>query len=405
MIDRALVGHVGASVALVALTVWVSLAPRSAVAQTGDDLFDASVVHEVRLFMNTRDLAELRARFEENTHYPADLVWRGERVRNVAVRSRGLGSRNPIKLGLAVDFDYYTTGQRFLGLRGLVFDNLWQDPAMIREFLAMGLFNRMGQPAPRESFARLYINHAYQGVYAMVEDLDEEFLARTVGGRNGVLFEFKWLYPFFGDDLGDDLAAYKPIFEPRTRLHDPDASLWGPVRDLWQSVNDEDSVTWRPSVSRFVDLEQFVTQAAIENYLAENDGLLGYAGMDNFYLYRGEGATIHRFFPWDKDNAFLRADLPITHGIDSNRLMRRALEYEDLRARYFAVLAACAQMDLEEAWLATRLETAAALIVDFTHADPLKPFLNADFDRALDFMRAFARERATYVLDAVARQH
>jgi spore coat protein CotH len=379
------------------------LTPGSAHGQTADDLFDASQLHEIRLFINSRDLALLHARYEDNTYYPADLLWRNVRVRNVAIRSRGYGSRNPIKIGLAVDMDRYTTGQRFLGLSSLVLDNLWQDPAMIREYLAMGFFRRMGQPAPRTSFGRLYVNNVYQGVYGIVEVIDASFVSRALGESGGTLFEYHWQYPFFGGDLGDDLEAYKPLFEPRTRELDPDAVLWGPIRDLWQAVNEPVDGVWRDEVGRFVDLEQFVTQAALEHYVAENDGLLGYAGMDNFYLYRRADSLRHRVFPWDKDTSFLQSDFALLQGIGANQLMRRAFEYADLRALYFDVLAAGALIDRSEAWLAQRVDAIAAVIAGAAYSDPRKPTSNDVFDAAVDTLRTFARVRSDYVIDELTR--
>src|SRR5688500_16972750 len=123
-------------------------------AQTADDLFAPGVVHDLRIFMNSRDLQLLHESFNANTWYQADIEWRGLRVRSVAVRSRGDGSRNPTKPGLLVDMDRYVGGQRFLGLPAIVLDNFWQDAALIRESVTMALFARLGQPAPREAYAR-----------------------------------------------------------------------------------------------------------------------------------------------------------------------------------------------------------------------------------------------------------
>ena len=145
-------------------------------AQTSDQLFDQSVVHEIRVLINSRDLAQLREHYDKNTYYPAEFQWGTLRAPNVGVRSRGLGSRSPTKLGLRVDFTHYATRQRFVGLKSLVLKNLVQDPSMVREALAMAMFSRMGQPAPRESFCRVYINGVYQGLYALVEDIDDVFL-------------------------------------------------------------------------------------------------------------------------------------------------------------------------------------------------------------------------------------
>jgi spore coat protein CotH len=67
--------------------------------------------------------------------------------------------------------------------------------------------------------------------------------------------------------------------------------------DLFREINHPDDVVWRDRVERYVDLSQLVTHAAIDVFLAENDGILGASGMNNFYLYRAAGSTQHRFFP------------------------------------------------------------------------------------------------------------
>ena len=78
-----------------------------------DALFDDTVVHEIRLSINSRDWEALRANPLEDTYYPADFRWRDDVVRNIGIRSRGTGSRSGLKPGLRVDFDRYATGQKF----------------------------------------------------------------------------------------------------------------------------------------------------------------------------------------------------------------------------------------------------------------------------------------------------
>lgn len=304
---RALLCAVGLAAAVMATS-------QPAHAQNVDEVFDAQTLHEIRLLMNSKDLQLLRANFTENTYYPADLIWGGggQRVRNAGVRSRGAGTRNGVKLGLRIDFDRYTADQRFAGLASIVLDNLLQDPAMVRERVAMAFFNRVGVPAPREAFCRLFINNEYQGVYAIVEELEPAFVARTLGEDRGFLFEYHFVQPFRGEDLGD-LAAYKPLFEPRNHEDDADADLYGPIRDLFREANLDDG-TWRERVEPYLDVVAFIKLIAAENFLAENDGILGYTGMNNFYVYRFDGTTRQRLLPWDKDNTFLQADFAITSG-------------------------------------------------------------------------------------------
>ena len=44
----------------------------------------------------------------------------------------------------------------------------------------------------------------------------------------------------------------------------------------------------------------------VEAFLVDYDGLVGFKGMANFYLYRPEGARQAVFIPWDKDQTFYR---------------------------------------------------------------------------------------------------
>ena len=185
--------------ALPALALGVLAHAQPAAAQSADDLFNPSVMQEVRLTVNTRDLRDLRARYRDDTYYAADFQWRGFRIRNVGIRSRGNASRSATKLALRVDFNRYTTGQRFLGLRSVILKNLWQDGSMMHERLAMQLFARLGQPASRESYGRLYINNEFQGLYSIVESVDRPFLERTLGESDGHLFSYQFTEPYRGE--------------------------------------------------------------------------------------------------------------------------------------------------------------------------------------------------------------
>src|SRR5262245_45276451 len=155
-----------------------SAAATSVQAQTSDDLFKEGIVHTLEITIHSRDWEALRENFTSNQFYPADVTWNGLRVRNVGIRSRGLGSRSGIKPGLEVNFAHYSSRGQFLGMRALVLDNLTTDPSMIRERVAMSFLRRLGVPAPREVHANLYVNGQYSGLYVIVEPVDTVFVQR-----------------------------------------------------------------------------------------------------------------------------------------------------------------------------------------------------------------------------------
>jgi spore coat protein CotH len=374
----------------------------TAFAQSVDEFFDPGTLQELRLTINSRDLRQLREHYGNDTYFTADLQWRDIRVRNAGVRSRGGASRNGIKLGLRVDLNRYVGGQKFLGLKSFVLKNLWQDGSFMHERLAMAFFARMGQPASRESFCRLYINNEFQGLYSIVESVDNDYLSRTLGENNGYLYSYQLQDPFRGEYLGDDLAPYKTRFEPQNHEKEGDAKLYGPIHDWLRQVNEPDDAVWRERVEEHIDLSQFVTQAAIESYLAEDDGLLGANGMNNFFLYRMADSKRHRFIVWDKDGAFLVPDYSIFQRTDDNVIFRRAFAFPDLRELYFQVLEAAARSADEDGWLEAEVVRAAEQVAATVEEDTRKPFSTEAFYESVEVMKQFARQRSRLVREQIA---
>ena len=248
----------------------------TAVQQTvAEDVFDDTRLHDVRLFINSKDLAILRDRYRENINTPADIQIDGTRVRNVAVRSRGGGSRNPTKMGLRVDFNFYTANRRFRGLEALVLDNLWQDPALIREALAMKIFRRMGEPAPRESFCRLFLNNEYQGLYALVEEIDGDFVERETGRSRRTRLRVPLELLLFRRRSRSGprgVQAALRAANPRNRIGRRAVRT---IRDLFHNANEPDDAVWLDVIGQRLDLPQFMKMLGIEAFVGENDGLLG----------------------------------------------------------------------------------------------------------------------------------
>ncbi len=390
---RILLAVVGMSLAMLHAT--------PAAAQSPDELFDPNVLQELRLTINSRDLRDLRTNYGNDTYFSADLQWRNIRVRNAGVRSRGGASRNGIKLGLRVDFNRYVGGQKFLGLKSIVLKNLWQDGSMMHERLAMSFFARMGQPASRESFCRLYINNEFQGLYVIVESVDNNYLARTIGEDSGYLYSYQKQGPFYGEYLGEELDAYKLLFEAQNHEKEGNTKLYLPIHDWLRQVNEREDGVWRERVEEYVDLQQFMTHVAIEVFLAENDGILGAEGMNNFYLYRFADSKRHRLLPWDKDNAFLVVDYSIFQRADENVLFRRAFAFADLRELYFQVLESAARSAAEDGWLEAEVERLAEQITATVEQDTRKPFSTDAYFESVEFLKQFARQRSKFVLDQV----
>lgn len=391
---------------LLSLLCAICVAP-SAEAQTPDDLFNSGALRRLDLLVNSLDWEKLKADFQVNDYYPADIGWEGVTTRNVGIRSRGLGSRSGTKPGLRVDFDRYASDQTFLGLKSMVLDNLTQDPTGLRERLAMRFFERMGLPAPREAHVAVYVNNTYAGLYSVVESVDKAFLRRVFGSNakgvenDGHLFEYKYWVAWGLNYFGDSLDTFAALFDPVTHEKASAVELYAPLEALIRTINEVTDEEFMSAVSPYLDLPLFMKHVAVQNFLAENDGLMGYAGVNNFYFYRFEDSLRSQFIAWDEDNAFIAADFPVLQGHDTNVLMRRAMNVPELRAAYFAALQAAAADS--EAWLEQEIQQQRSLVTAAMLADPVKPYGNEEFEAGVEGLLAFARFRPGFVRCEVAK--
>jgi hypothetical protein len=175
--------------------------------------------------------------------------------------------------------------------------------------------------------------------------------------------------------------------------------LYQPIRDLFRVINELDEGQWRERIDERIDLQQFLTQVAIQAVVADNDGIMGYAGLNNFYLYRFAGSNRHRLLPWDADVAFaFDATVSILrHGDQPVVLFERAYAYQDLRTYYLDVAEATARKIDEDGWLQNEIERLVALITPAVLADQKKQYSNEAFLADVDFLRAFAGARRANV--------
>jgi spore coat protein CotH len=393
-----------------------------------DPFFDDNVVHDIKLTINVRDWESLKVNFLDNSLYPCYFQADAHAVvRNVGIRSRGTGSRSGVKPGLRVDFDYYSTSQKFLGLKSVILRNNTQDASNMRERVSMLFFRRLGMRAPREAHARLFINNEYSGLYTVVESIDKTFLKKNFLEDGGHLYEYKFdnaaPVPYDFGYPGSDPTLYSPLpFKPQTLENDPQGEVF---ERLFWTANKAGDAVWRTAIEEFLDMKKFIRHIAIENFLADQDGIAGDYGPNNFYIYRFVGTNRFRFIAWDKSQAFWEAPAAtfgifrnVEDGVEShrNKLIARAMKDTELRELYLDTLLECADSAVElpdpEAvpaplfaelgWLEGEIKREYEQIKVAVAEDRTKIASTAEFEKEYSAMRVFARERSAAVRDQVA---
>jgi len=325
-------------------------------------------------------------------------------------------------------------GLRILNLK---FNN--DDPTLVREALSYDLFRRFGVPAPHAGFARLTLAIGDEpprslGVFVLVENVDEDWLARRdLDGRDGapdVLF--KCLYQDQGPaDLSraDSVAgpdggpigvervdpatpAEWPGFEPYRPAYDlktdrdefaaAEAALNDLVRLLAGAPDDA-------ALEAALDVDQLLRATAVSVFLGMADDYwrLG----NNYYLARRPDDGRWLFVPYDYDRTFGTATVgqdPATSSflgwgattVVRPVLMQRVLAVPRFREVYLGALAELVAEDggpASEAVLRARAEELQALVAPYAGAvDALDPF---PFEAGVEPLVAYVRTRL-----AVARE-
>ena len=379
-------------------------------AQTADQFFDDTVTHEIRIQINPADWQRLKDNFRESIYFPCSFTWRGVTAQNIGIRSSGLGSRNPQKPNLRVDFDRFEEDETFLGLKSVKIDGNAQDPTEIRERVTFAFFRRMGLPASRTTHARVLLNGQYLGVYGVTESVDKNFLKRTLGEDGGFLYEYNFAFSWHFDYLGTDPAKYSPVlYDPKTHEKDPDPR---PIEAFVRMANQTPDGAFEGALAQYLDARQFLTHLAAETYMSEVDGILGDLGMANHYLYRYQGRNLFRFIVWDKDNTFSNSSREILRNINAHILMRRLMAIPAMRDFYLAEsVRASTLAGGPGGWLDQEIDRVWGLVrgplsedpnkqcpvVDFQPGTALRPCTPQDAENGYQRLKQFARDRSDFV--------
>jgi spore coat protein CotH len=395
-------------VAAIVVLVGCAVAVATLTAQSHvDSLLDGSSLQDLWVHINDRDWEDIHTHYQDNTYYPVDVEWQGTRVRNAGMRVRGDTSRNGHKPSFRIEFNRYVTGQTFFGLDALTLDSSWLDPSMITNRLSMLLFRQMGVPAPRVAHVRLFVGagREYAGVYAATEEVSSSFLLAHFGEDTGYLYEYKhqtndtWAF----QDPGPQLGFYVPRFDAKNHQYDSVANLYMPIRDLVERINDAPASDLESALAGYLDVNSFITELAVQNFVAQTDGLVGSVGTNNFYLYRFAGKPFSVLIPWDQGNSFGWFDVPPWWNLDTNVLASKIWSEPKYRARYLAALLHLADMTSANGWLGAEVVREYQQIRDAVYADPFTPYSSDRFEQAHATIQEYVRARPDNVRQYVAR--
>ncbi len=349
---------------------------------TADVLFAPDGLARIDLTLGQLAIDAIWAAPSEYVHADAKITLAGGDVLtlpDIGLRLKGkYGSFRTLdqKAAFLLKFDAYDKQQEPLGLEKLALNNMVQDSSMIHEQLAFTLFRAAGVPAPRTSYARVFVNGELYGLYSTVEVLDNsEFLTGWFGGDEGNLYEGE-----YGSDLED---GYIVTFDQDSGADVGFADLQE-LKDALDTMVDPD--TFFEDASTVIDMDRYVNFSATEIFIGHWDG---YAWTrNNYFVYRGTDDR-WAFMPWGTDQTFADG-LPIWGGDGRVQEMCGASLpcRQKLKTAFEQVAARVTTLDL-----VNRCDELRALIDDAMIEDPRKEYDEGWVYASIDATKAFLENR------------
>lgn len=365
---------------------------RIVLAAPGDAFFNQPFVHDIYFtFSQTSYWDSLVANYTADVYMKCDLTIDGTILPWCGVKFKGNSSYNnpSIKKSFKVDLDWLLPTQKYDGLQKFNLNNGFKDPSFLREKLMLDFCLRTGIPAPRCTYARLYINGTYWGLYMFVEEVNKDFLKDWFNDKKGNLFkgdpsgDLKW--------YGSSPSSYYTKYELKTN---ETANNWTDLVRLIDKINNTSGTQFYDSLTRYLEVNNAIKAWAATNIFVNLDSYLGSG--HNYYIYHDSLTDKFNWIMWDVNEAFGNFNMGLNmtqlenYGIFNisnapnrplyNRMNQNTTFHNQLLNEYCNMVS---NDFLQSVWFPV-IDSLANLIRPDVYSDPNKFFTNAQFDLNID---------------------
>lgn len=354
--------------------------------QAGQQLWSQAIIHDIYLqFHQVNYQDTLTANYTADQYTACDLTIDGQVLPRSGAKYKGNSSYNNPgpKKSFKLDLNEFVSGQEYDGIRKFNLNNGFKDPSFLREKLMLDYLVAHGIAAPRCSYARVFINGAYWGLYTLVEEVNNDFCDRWFFSSAGNRFK--------GDPSGDlrwygsSPAQYYNRYEldNNKTLND-----WSDLVRLINNINNSGSA-FHDSLARVLDTWTFFRHWAADNLFANLDSYIGSG--HNYFIHHEVVTDRFEWIHWDVNEAFgnFQQQLSLSQiknlswdyisNLTGRPLCQRVLSDPGYRSDYIQALCDLSA-DFNNAYFDPVIDSLVPLLRPHVYADSLKTFTNQQFE-------------------------
>jgi len=288
-------------------------------------VFDQSKLREYRFTINADSLKYLNTYGWREKFIPANLGFEGKDFGKIGIRYKGSdytlprcffpngdttsGSPNKTcaKISYKLKFTQYDKDKRFYGMKKINLHAFVSDPTKMHEMLSYEMFREMGIHAPRTSYANVYINNNFMGLFLSVEEIDGRFTkSRWPEDGDGNLYKEVWPN---SADAKHYLDGLKTNDDPIEKANVKKMVLY------YNAINSSNEQNFEQNVSPYMDFDYLLRYLAVDVAIKNWDGIrTWYTNKTppfnhNYFFYEEELANGKIWIiPWDMDQAMMQRD-------------------------------------------------------------------------------------------------
>jgi hypothetical protein len=368
----------------------------------GKAFFEADIIHVIKInFIQCNywdSLVYYRQIFDslnQSTYMQASVTIDNQTFHACGIRFKGEssyefypGKKKPFR----INFDKFVKGQDMDGIEELNLNNNFKDPTMIREKIYLDMLNKEGLPAPRGTFAKVYINDKYWGLYLVTENIDKVFLRTRFNDSRGNLFQGEPLatFKYYGNEPSKYYNKY--ILKNNTTKND-----WSDLVKFIRLVNDStlNEDTYMRQLESAFNLDKCLRAWAINNLIANIDAYNMFYP-HNFFIYHDSITFKWHWISLDGNYAFaawnpvmstpalLKMSVVVPDSVPFNEerpLLDNTIgKNSKIRKRYLAIVKELLRDEFSEENLIQTIDSLSSRIRISVYADVNKMYSNKDFD-------------------------
>lgn len=359
----------------------------------GDSIFNSTQIHVVYFNFSQPNYWDSLTYYYtiDSVYLRGDMEFNGVVYNDVGVKFKGNSSYNNSsdKKSFKIDMNEFVSGQKIDGLKKFNLNNGFKDPTFLREKIALDFCNEHGLAAPRCTFAKVYINGTYWGLYTFVEEIDNgTFLKRKYNNKDGNMFK--------GDPSGDlrwfgsSPSSYYLKYELKTN---ETANDWTDLVSFINKINNSGAYFY-DSLETILNTNDFIKHWAALNLFVNLDSYIGSG--HNYFVYHDTLSKKFEWLTWDSNESFgnFQMGMSITQlknlsmywvssPSSSRPLVQKMLANATYKDELTTTFCNWIGNDFTNAALDNKIDSLANAIRSAVYADTKKFYSNAQFESNL----------------------